>query len=80
MWRRFTNPDVLVYLNVSREVAQCRQARELPLGWWTETQERLAHARSHADVLVEADLLAPEAVLREVLNLLGNALALEPPS
>ena len=49
MWKRITNPDFLIYLNVSREVAEVRQQRELPLEWWRTLEERLAHARAHAD-------------------------------
>lgn len=70
MWRRITVPTCLVYLEVSRAVAQQRMGRSLPRGWWEETRERLAHARSHADLTLDTDALDPGAVLERVLAFL----------
>lgn len=70
MWKRITNPDLLVFLNSSFEV--CTQRRKLN---WTEAdydeqQRRLAHAREHADLLIETDALTPEQVRQRVLEFL----------
>ena len=70
MWQRITRPDLLIYLEVSRETAQRRLGRELPAGWWEEIGERLAHARAHADLVVDANPLTPEGVLERVLRFL----------
>jgi len=70
LWKRVTAPDVLVYLVVSREVAQQRMGRSLPCGWWEQTMERLAHARSHADLVLDTDALDPGMVLQQVLAFL----------
>ena len=67
MWQRITRPDRLVYLDVSREIAERRLERELPPDWWEEMTARLAHARAHADLILETDSLTPEEVLKQVL-------------
>jgi hypothetical protein len=72
MWQRITNPDVLVYLQASFEV--CTQRRQL--NWnvadYDEQTRRLAHARQHADILIETDGLSPAQVLERVLALLAD--------
>lgn len=72
MWQRITRPDRLVYLDVSRETAERRLERELPLDWWEEIIARLAHARAHADLIVETDNRTPEEVLEQVLAFLES--------
>ncbi len=71
MWQRITRPDRLVYLDVSRETAERRLARELPPAWWEEMTARLAHARAHADLVVETDSLTPEEVAERVAEFLA---------
>ena len=34
MWQRFTQPDLLIYLDVSREEAQRRMPQTFPPSWW----------------------------------------------
>ncbi|HEC33964.1 MAG TPA: hypothetical protein ENI37_04535 [Chloroflexi bacterium] len=70
MWQLITRPDLLVYLDVSREAAQRRLGRALPARWWEEIRRRLAHARAHADLVVETDSLTFEAVFERVLRFL----------
>jgi cytidylate kinase len=67
MWKRITNPDLLIYLNSSFEVST--QRRKLN---WNETDyqeqlRRLAHARQHADLIIETDDLSSAEVLERVL-------------
>ena len=70
MWQRITRPDLLIYLEVSRETAQRRLGRTLPTWWWAKAQERLAHARAHADLVVNTDPLTPSEVLGRVVQFL----------
>ncbi len=72
MWQRITDPDVLIYLEVSQATAERRQGRSLPPGEWQRLTERLAHARAHADLLVDTDRLTPEQVLAQVLDFLAR--------
>ncbi|HEX2696797.1 MAG TPA: hypothetical protein VHM28_03765 [Anaerolineales bacterium] len=70
MWQKITNPDILIFLNASFEV--CTQRRRL--NWleadYIEQQQRLAHARQHANLIIETDSLTPEQVLGRVREFL----------
>lgn len=68
MWRRLTNPEVLVYLNVSYPVTLDRRKLD-----WSEAEyliqvERLAHARQHADLQIDTDLLTPDEIVERVIQ------------
>ena len=66
MWQRITNPDVLIFLQVSFPVSQKRR----PMNWneadYDEQQRRLAHALEHADLYLDTDNLSAQAVLERV--------------
>jgi deoxyadenosine/deoxycytidine kinase len=68
MWKRLTNPDVLIYLDVSYPVTLQRRALD-----WTESEyliqvNRLAHARQHADLWIDTDSLKPEDIIERVIQ------------
>jgi cytidylate kinase len=68
MWRRLTNPDVLIYLDVSYPVSLRRRKLD-----WNEAEyqvqiDRLAHARQNADLIIDTDPLQPEEVVERVLR------------
>jgi deoxyadenosine/deoxycytidine kinase len=71
MWKRFTKPDVLIYLDVTWETA--KQRRKI---WWgpdvieIET-ERLRHAREYCDLYISTDQLSADEVASQVLNFLA---------
>lgn len=76
MWRRLSDPDVLIYLDVSLEVAARREGLEQPSSWWLEEREfRLAHARAYCDLYVDTSLLTPEDVLAQVVGYLQDGAA-----
>lgn len=71
MWKRITNPDILIYLHVSYPVTITRRNLN-----WSETDynqqiHRLRHARQHADLVIDTDLLDPVQVFQSVLAFLG---------
>lgn len=70
MWQRITQPDVLIFLDVSFSVSQQRR----PLNWkysdFEEQQKRLAHARLHADLMINTDDLSIVEILKIVLDFL----------
>ncbi len=70
MWRRIARPDILIFLEVSRETAQRRLGQKLPAQWWAEVEKRLAHAHAHADLRVQTDSLLPLEVLERVVRFL----------
>jgi cytidylate kinase len=68
MWKRITDPDLLIFLDVSYAVSQQRR----PMNWteadFDEQQARLAHACEHADLYVQTDDLGIEEVRERVLE------------
>ncbi len=68
MWQRLAHPDILIYLDVSMEVAAQREGLAHPSSWWEEERTvRLAHARTHCDLYVDTSALTVEEVLARVL-------------
>jgi hypothetical protein len=65
MWKRITNPDLLIYLNSSFET--CTQRRKL--NWnkaeYQEQLRRLGHARQNADLIIDTDDLSRSEVLKQ---------------
>ena len=72
MWQRITQPDLLIYLDVSGEVACQRRRTDAGPGWWAELAYRLRHARQHADLYIHTDELTPEEVLEQALAFLST--------
>lgn len=70
MWLRLSHPDVLIFLNASYETTVRRRALNWTREEYQEQQRRLAHARAHADLIVETDGLSIEEVLGRVLEFL----------
>ena len=69
MWKRLTNPDVLIFLQASFPVTRERKRKMIH---WTEAnyeeqQRRLAHALDHADLIVDTDEMSVEEVQEHVL-------------
>lgn len=70
MWQRITNPDILIFLDVSYPVTMRRRR----LNWlpeeYAEQQHRLRHARQSASLYLDTDPLSPEQVLEQVIAFL----------
>jgi hypothetical protein len=72
MWQRITKPDLLIYLDVSQEVAGQRRASEIQVVWWDKLEQRLQHARRHADLRIQTDNLSLQEVLSRALAFLQD--------
>ena len=70
MWLRLTNPDVLIFLDVSYIVSQKRRKQDWLETDFQEQQRRLRHARQHANLLINTDTLNTKEVLKKVLDFL----------
>jgi hypothetical protein len=70
MWQRIAKPDILIFLDASFNVS----TRRRKLNWLEQDYEeqcrRLAHARQHANLLIDTDSLTPAQVLQQVLDFL----------
>ena len=71
MWQRIRPPNWLVFLDAD---LPAQQARRPDVSWsepWRRTElQRLEHARSHADLLIDTSSLTPEKVLQRAVRFL----------
>ena len=67
MWKRITNPDVLVFLDASFAATLRRRKLNWTEADYAEEQRRLAHAREHADLYLDTDPLNEGQVLEQVV-------------
>ena len=71
MWQRFTQPDILIYLDVDYPAIHRRRPKMS--GGPTrlaEQHDRLAHARAHCDLYLDTSALTPTEVRNQVLAFL----------
>lgn len=75
MWQRMTNPDILIFLDASFPVSTARRK----LIWKPEDHQeqyrRLAHARQHANLVIDTDPLTPAQVLQKALDYLREIIS-----
>ncbi len=74
MWQRVTHPDLLIYLDVSWQVACRRRPTDAGANWWAELSRRLRHARRHAHLYIHTDGLTPQEVLDRTLDFLKETI------
>ena len=67
MWKRLTNPDLLIYLEVSYENTVRRRNLDWTYSEYTDQLHRLRHARQYADLVIDTNPLSLEEVRRLVL-------------
>jgi thymidylate kinase len=72
MWKRISNPDILIYLDVSYEVSMKRRNLDMSEEEFRIQTERLSHARQQADFFLNTDYKTIEEVRNQVLNFLEN--------
>jgi thymidylate kinase len=77
MWQRITQPDLLIYLDVSAEVALQRRPIDAGPEWWDEMDRRLHHARAHADLIIDTDDLTPGQVFKHALDFVSDVAGLQ---
>jgi deoxyadenosine/deoxycytidine kinase len=70
MWERITNPQLLIFLEVSYPVTLQRKKLDWTLKEFEEQLRRLENARQNADLVIETDLYSPGEILEIVLNLI----------
>lgn len=73
MWLRITNPDFLVYLEVTYENTLERRNLRWTREEYAEQLRRLSHAHQHADLIIDTNNLSPQQVVTLILNALSAA-------
>lgn len=66
MWKRITNPDLLVYLDVSYENTIIRRKLDWTFAEYSEQLRRLRHARQNANFYVDTNAMLLEDVIQSV--------------
>ena len=70
MWQIISKPDILIYLGASFPVSTARRKLNWQEKDHTEQLRRLAHAREHAQLIVNTDDLTPAQVLQTTVDFL----------
>jgi deoxyadenosine/deoxycytidine kinase len=70
MWRRITNPDILIFLDVSYELTKFRRKLNWTEAEYAEQHHRLRNARQYADLYIDTNAMTPDQVLKRVLAFL----------
>jgi deoxyadenosine/deoxycytidine kinase len=70
MWQKLTNPDILIYLEVSYENTLLRRNLTWSQAEFDEQLRRLAHARQNADLIIDTNLIDAQGVLQKALDFL----------
>ena len=68
MWKQISNPDILIYLDVSFEISMKRTDLNWSRVIYDNQIKRLVHAKKHADLYINTDDLSTEQVLELVLT------------
>ena len=68
MWKRITNPDILIFLDASYEITIKRRQLNWTRAEWEEQQRRLIHARENADLYLNTDNLDASEVIDQVVR------------
>jgi deoxyadenosine/deoxycytidine kinase len=70
MWKRITNPDVLIFLDASYPVTLARRNLNWSEADYAEQHRRLEHARAHADLYIFTDSASIETIEQQIVDFL----------
>ena len=70
MWQRLTNPDILIFLDVAYPTTCQRRKLDWTESDWQEQQNRLSHAKEHADLYLDTNKLSVEEVFNKAIEFL----------
>ncbi len=73
MWSRISNPDLLIYLDVSYHISSIRRKMDWTEKEYQEQVFRLRDARANADFYLNTDKLTIADVYQQVIVFLENA-------
>jgi deoxyadenosine/deoxycytidine kinase len=68
MWQRITNPDLLIYLDVSYHNTINRRSLDWTENEYQEQLYRLRHSRQHADIYLDTNTLDQTAVFQIIFE------------
>jgi hypothetical protein len=68
MWKRITNPDVLIYLDVTYEKSLERRKSDWQEKDYAEQHRRLIHAREYSNLYIDTTDLSEAQVMDKVID------------
>lgn len=74
MWQRISNPDVLIFLEVSYPETKRRKNFTWEEKEYQQQIQRIKHAYTHADLRIPTDNLKPDQILARVLAFLEQTI------
>ena len=74
MWRVIAKPDILIYLECNFENSTKRRNLNWAPADHAEQLRRLAHAREHADIVIDTNTADQSGVLSQALTQLKSRL------
>lgn len=74
MWKRITNPNLLIYLDASFETTCQRRKMDWTRYEYLEQKSRLSNARENADYFLDTTPLSADEVFNFVLKYLEKAI------
>ncbi|MFN2216271.1 MAG: hypothetical protein ACK2TS_04945 [Anaerolineales bacterium] len=74
MWKQITNPDMLIYLDVSFEVSQNRRKLDWTISHFDDQIKRLSNARENADLIINTDGKSISEVLDQTVQYLNSTI------
>jgi septin family protein len=74
MWKQITNPDILIYLDVTYEISQSRRKLDWTSAHFDDQIRRLAHAREHANLVINTDGKSISEILDQTLQYLQSTI------
>ena len=72
MWQQITQPDILIYLDVSIENIHRRLKVNWEQAYIDEMNRRLTHAREHVHFFIDTNLLTPAQVCSAAIDFLHS--------
>jgi thymidylate kinase len=74
MWLRLVDPDILIFLEVSYNVATSRRRLNWREAEYQEQLRRLRHARQHASLVIATDQLSQEQIAKQASDFIDHFL------
>jgi ABC-type glutathione transport system ATPase component len=71
MWQKITSPHILIFLDVSYSETIRRKKFNWTISEYQDQQSRLAHARSHADLIIQTDSFTIPELVKTILYFLA---------
>ena len=72
MWKRLTNPDLLIYLDVSYGNTVIRRKLDWTYEEYTEQLRKLHYARQHADLIIDTNPITASQVFEMVISFINQ--------